>query len=211
MRTLFLNEKPTGRNDPVVVVVPTQWMQDIRRKFGNVPMRQFAGLSYAFDTDSIFDSIDWTKYGFDSQEPTIAASSATIEQLMGWIDATAKAIGISKSDLVKTVPMRVLQGWDIGIGDPNTLMLESLLEQTELFGQIGIYVDSDDLIEVLAKGTDDDSSFRLGEVALTRHVDNELPEWMEISGYIPKGWYTITTRSRLSRDPQSINYQVLKI
>ena len=111
--------------------------------------------------------------------------------------------------------MRVLQGWDIGIGDPVTIQLESLLEQTEEYDQVAYYIHSGDLIEVLARAPDEDGSFRLAEAPIYddgHGLDEGLPDWeTDISGHLPKGWYTLTTRSKLWGDPESINYQVLSL
>lgn len=215
MRTKFLNPRPKGISDPVVLVIPTRWMQELRSKFGDQAMRDFAGISYSFDYNfNNGDEIDWRNYGFEKSSPSIAASAANLDQLMGWIDAAAFVTGVDKSDLAKIVPMRVLQGWDIGIGDPVTIQLESLLEQTEEYDQVAYYIHSGDLIEVLARAPDQDGSFRLAEEIYDdgHGLDEDFPDWeTDISGYLPKGWYTLTTRSKLSGDPESINYQVLSL
>ena len=216
MRTKFLNPRPKEISDPVVLVIPTRWMQELRSKFGDQAMRDFAGISYSFDyTFRGGDAIDWRNYGFGEVSPSIAASAANLDQLVGWIDAAAFVTGVNKSDLAKIVPMRVLQGWDIGIGEPVTIQLESLLEQTEEYDQVAYYIHSGDLIEVLARAPDQDGSFRLAEGPIYddgHGYDEDLPDWeTEISGYLPKGWYTLTKRSKLSGDPQSINYQVLSL
>jgi len=217
MRTKFLNPRPKGISDPVVLLIPTRWMQDIRSKFGNQAMRDFAGISYAFDHN--FDNgeeIDWRNYGFGESSPSMAASAANLDQLMGWIDAAAFVTGIDKSDLAKIVPMRVLQGWDIGIGEPVTLMLEELLEKTEEYDQVAYYIHSGDIIDVLTRAPDQDGSFRLAEAPIYddgNGIDEDIPDWeSEISGYLPKGWYTLTTRREIiSGPPESINYQVLSL
>lgn len=216
MRTKFLNPRPKGISDPVVLVIPTRWMQELRSKFGDQVMRDFAGISYSFDYNfNNGDEIDWRNYGFGESSPSIAASAANLDQLVGWIDAAAFVTQVDKSDLAKIVPMRVLQGWDIGIGDPVTIQLESLLEQTEEYDQVAYYIHSGDLIEVLARAPDQDGSFRLAEAPVYDDgagLDEGLPDWeTDISGYLPKGWYTLTTRSKLSGDPESINYQVLSL
>ena len=217
MRTKFLNPRPKGISDPVVLVIPTRWMQDLRSKFGNQAMRDFAGISYSFDHN--FDNgneIDWKNYGFGESSPSIAASAANLDQLMGWIDAAAFVTGIDKTDLAKIVPMRVLQGWDIGIGDPVTIMLEELLEKTEEYDQVAYHIHSGDIIDVLARAPDQDGSFRLAEAPIYddgKGIDEDIPDWeSEISGYLPKGWYTLTTRRKIiSGPPESINYQVLSL
>jgi len=218
MRTKFLNPRPNHIKDPVVLVIPTRWMQNLRSEFGNQAMRDFAGMSYSFDYNfNGGDEIDWRNYGFGETSPSVASSSANVDQLMGWIDATSFVTGIKKSDLAKIVPMQVLQGWDIGIGDPNTLMLESLLEQTEEYDQVAYYIHNHELIEVLAKSLDQDGSFRLSEGNIYddgHGIDEDLPDWeTDISGYIPKGWYKLMKRKDLpfAGDPESINYQVLNL
>lgn len=217
MRTKFLNPRPKGISDPVVLVIPTRWMQELRSKFGNQAMRDFMGLSYCYDynRNGSWEEINWKNYGFAETDPAISASVANLDQLMGWIDAAAFVTGVDKSDLAKIVPMRVLQGWDIGIGEPVTIQLESLLEQTEEYDQVAYYIHSGDLIEVLARAPDQDGAFRLAEAPVYDDgagLDEGLPDWeTDISGYIPKGWYTLTTRSKLSGHPESINYQVLSL
>ena len=193
-------------------------MQKIRSEFGNQAMRDFAGMSYSFDHNfDDGDEIDWRNYGFEEASPAVAASSANVDQLMGWIDATSFVTGIKKSDLAKIVPMQVLQGWDISIGDPGTLMLESLLEQTEEYDQVAYYLHNHDLFEVLARALDQDGSFVLskGDVYDDGYgLDEDLPYWEDdISGYIPKGWYRLMKRKDLpfSGDHESINYQVLNL
>ena len=214
--TLFLDpEIAEDVKKPLEVVFPLKWMRD----FLNHPhigsqknLRIILDFLVTWESENSDYEVKWSKYGIDN--PSRAnAEHATMDEQIGWIKALSETIrkenkiGITRNKvkdlLAEIVPLSVLTGWDMNIGEQNWTPLIHLLINNPLIDEVKVQIAESDIISVmLTDAVDGDKSLRV--VSLKgwgnwKEIKEGEPNWetyddvtnfLDMSTVYPKGMYT---------------------
>lgn len=234
--TLFLNpETAEVVKKPLEVVFPIKWMHD----FLNHPqigsqknLRIILDFLVTWESENIGFEVDWEEYDIDN--PSMAnAEHANINEKIGWINALSETIRIEsgivlttsevKDMLTEIVPISVLTGWDMNIGqrDRNWNPLIHLLINNPNIDEIRVQIAETDIISVmLTDAVDEDKSLRL--VSLKgwgnwKEVKEGEPNWqtyedvtniLDYATVYPMGLYTWGKETKTFH--AAINRKVIK-
>lgn len=227
---LIVSEPPEGQVDPVVIVMPIEWMRPIIKKYPksfNILIGNLIGYGQFGEND--LDKSDYLTVN--------SGEHASIDDIMGWAQATKEMMlqirpdGSSWDFVRKKTPTDVMMGFDMEIGgdgeghllaefveslpeDVNNLVFPTHGFQEGVEGMLQFLgsnqIDDEKTIRMLSTGSDEYIDLQIGKITVPI-----VEELFESFNFLPKALYKIKNLSDMNQHRDgfnaSINYHKLKI